>query len=185
MDYSKLFLVRLYNEYRSFFWVCVVFIIFQFMFSVKRVQNFPFFTFDMYSRPVEVPNKLNKTTIKLDDLKFDFSQLNPWTEYTLINTFDLFRFYKLTNQDVWAHTIIDRKNKYFFLKGLDDHQLINAKEDYDKYPKWVFDFLENSLNTETKKNSLEFLISTYEVKNRVLVLKEEKSEFKINNNEAN
>ena len=49
----------------------------------------------------------------------------------------------------------------------------------------MFDFLENSLNTETKKNSLEFLISTYEVKNRVLVLKEEKSEFKINNNEAN
>ena len=90
------------------------------MFSVKRVQNFPFFTFDMYSRPVEVPSKIKQTTIKLDDLKFDFSQLNPWTEYTLINTFDLFRFYKLTNQDVWAHTIIDRKNKYFFLKGLDD-----------------------------------------------------------------
>lgn len=182
MKLEQLFLFKLFKEYRPFFWVCVFFIAFQIFFSAKRIQNFPFFTFDMYSRPVEVPKTINIPLIKIDDLKFDFSTLNPWTEYTVLNTFDLFRFFKLSNQDVWAHTIIDRKNKYFFLKGFDDHLLINQKEDYDKYPAWIFDYLENALNSKTKKNSMEFSIATYNVKDRKLIYKEEKSLFKINNN---
>lgn len=182
MNKENLFLVKLFREYKVFFWICVVFIILQAFFMIKRVQNFPFFIYDMYSRHVTIHDTIHFNMIMLDDQEFDYTRLPHWSEQTVLGTFDLYRDYRKRKEDNWARVIRSRFSTSSSLGAYLNNTLTNSSAQYNKYPSWIFNYIDNITGAEAKSNSIEFIDAYYKVDNYELKPINQVSLFRLENN---
>lgn len=182
MNKENLFLVKLFREYKIFFWVCLVFILLQTFFTIKRVQNFPFFIFDMYSREVTIPDTIHFNMIMLDDQEFDYTRLPHWSEQTLLGTFDLYRDYRTRKEDNWARVIRKRFPETSFLGSYLNNTLTNTAVQYNKYPNWIFNYIDNITGADAKSNSIEFIDAYYKVNGYDIQPINQVSLFRLENN---
>jgi len=67
--------------------VCIlIFILGEIFFNVKRIQNFPFFIYDMYSRPQQAQSIYEVYSIYCNGKLFDYTKLGDYQEGILIQT---------------------------------------------------------------------------------------------------
>jgi hypothetical protein len=140
LNYDNWYLVRVWKQSKLLFLILILFIVFQILFSAKRIQNFPFFTYDMYSRPIEKPDVFTLYIVKSNQKVFDYTQLTNTAENKLLSTVQSYESNILSYPDFVHETVLNKrfynKNRlttYEFIKeGLSNDAGINTT-----FPKWL------------------------------------------------
>lgn len=118
----------------------VLFMAGQVYFSAKRIQSFPFFTFDMYSRPYHEAEVFTLYEVFCDGRRMDYTCLTNTQEATLLSS--------LLNYENEIHALPaspdDVLIEHRFSKHVSPAQyafirdgLINNREAIDAYPGWL------------------------------------------------
>lgn len=84
MNNSNWYLIRVWKQNKILFAFILFFIFLQSFFIIKRVQNFPFFIFDMYSRPIDKPETFTLFIVN-DEQLLDYTKLTNIEEAKLLS----------------------------------------------------------------------------------------------------
>lgn len=148
MNLNQLYLVKVFKQSKLLFVGVMVFIFFQLFFNFKRIHSFPWFVWDMYSRPVKV-NKVNSIyEIVVDGESIPYTELPYWGEIGVYKTFRMYNKMVINQyQDPMDAAI---KNKCRFLPDafypiLND-KINNQGFETATYPAWLHQYLEKQLN---------------------------------------
>jgi len=134
-----MFLIKVYKQWKAFFWVILIALVTQFFFMVKGIQNIPFFLYHMYGYAHQSRDSINVILVKTPD-----GYMNPFelsgreSEMLMYNVLD---YIKMKRND-WKDDLIPTVKKRFsnrvsastynFLqKGL-----VNDSSNFSKYYDW-------------------------------------------------
>ena len=171
----SIYLIKVWKESKALFIFLFIFIFFQFFFISKRIQNFPFFIFDMYSRPIEKPTTFSIYEIKANGKSVDYTSFKNTQENTILNSIQTYSTAKKEFPKSIYETLIEHrfKNKisttnYQFIKnGLTNNQA-------------TFDYFDNWLNRYCIQSNIDFSVykNTYNFQNKskidsILILSED------------
>lgn len=85
MNYNNWYLIRAWKQSKILFVAIVIFLSFQLFFSIKRIQNFPFFTYDMYSRKIEKPITFSLYEVKINNKTINHIRFTNLKESILLS----------------------------------------------------------------------------------------------------
>ncbi|HUM53422.1 MAG TPA: hypothetical protein PK431_16485 [Chitinophagales bacterium] len=167
---QSIYLIKVWKESKALFIGIFIFIFFQFFFIAKRIQNFPFFIFDMYSRPIEKPSTFTIYEIKANGKSVDYTSFKNTQENTILNTIQTYETTEKVFPKSIYETVIEQrfKNKisssnYQFIKN----GLSNNKAAIDEFDNWLnryciqsngFSVYKNTYNFQTKQQIDSILI---------------------------
>lgn len=171
----SIYLIKVWKESKALFIFLFIFIFFQFFFIAKRIQNFPFFIFDMYSRPIEKPTTFSIYEIKANGKSVDYTSFKNTQENTILNSIQTYSTAKKEFPKSIYETLIEHrfKNKisttnYQFIKnGLSNNEAA------------IYEF-DNWLNRYCIQSNVDFSVykNTYNFQNKskidsILILSED------------
>ena len=115
----------------------------QVFFIAKRVHNFPFMIYDMYSRPVDAQEEQMHYRLIADTDTIDLIALPKFQEGRIIQYLDMYRIWMETGgNEVWSSALDQRVEKWSWLsKDRADRLLTNGAEAYDQFPGWLHDYI--------------------------------------------
>ena len=87
---SNLYFLKLWRTSPLLTIVIVCLCLMQAYFMYKRIHNFPFFIYDMYSRPVTEPKEIKVPVLYINGKETDYTRFPNWKEGAIVN---LFKFY--------------------------------------------------------------------------------------------
>lgn len=157
---QSLYLIRVWKESKILFIGILIFIFFQSFFIIKRVQNFPFFIFDMYSRPIEKPVTFTIYEITKNGKSFDYTALTNTKENVVLNSIRTYENAKKSYPNAPNEAVIEYrlKNKIFaknyqFIKD----GLTNDKATIDAFGNWINRYLiKSNVDFSIYKNTYDF-----------------------------
>lgn len=158
------YLIKVWKESKLLFIGIIIFIFFQFFFIAKRVQNFPFFIFDMYSRPIEKPTTFSIYEIKQNEQTINYTAFTNTKENVVLNTIKTYESAKQSFPYAINEAVIEHrfKNKisslnYQFIR----YGLINDKESIAKFDNWLNQYLiQSNVDFSVFKNTYNFQSKT-------------------------
>jgi len=125
----------------------MVLIAFQAFFIYKRVQNYPFMIYDMYSRP-EAKNKIaNQYLIVASKDTIILSKLPIHLEGRIRNSLNHYEYHHIHGEDPWTPALESRaeRMKNEKIRNRMRSTLSNDRLDVDRYPVWLKEFLERKV----------------------------------------
>lgn len=125
----------------------------QVFFIVKRVHNYPFMIFDMYSRP-ETPVDRSSQYLIIADRDTVYTSTFPiLAEGRLIRTLDIYRHYQVNGVDYWDPALSSRQDRWLgqhtpgkWLYRRSDRLLRQDPAAMDEVPGWLHGILEQHLH---------------------------------------
>jgi len=166
LNYKKWYLVRVWKQNKILFAFILYFILLQSFFTIKRVQNFPFFIFDMYSRPIDKPETITIYEIKYANKSLPYTQLTDVKESMLLSQIKAYQANKQAFPDFVHQQVLDNRfknklsNKSFqFVKN----GLSNDSTFKKMFPIWLNKMYLNSSNGYSIKEN------TYRVSDKKLL----------------
>ncbi len=158
------YIIRLFKQSKLLFVLFCGFLSFQLFFTTKRVHNYPFYIYDMYSRPVDIHNTHSLYEIIVNDQPLEYTGLTIWKEGVIINTLRLFEFKKDNNgDDPWAPALKDRdsriNNAQFSARA--NHYLLNNQDDFNRFPEWLATYISNSTRQKVHRLSINKVTYVY------------------------
>ena len=159
---KSIYLIKVWKESKPLFICIIAFIILQFFFIAKRVQNFPFFIFDMYSRPIEKPATFSLYRIEQFQDAINYTSFTNTKENIVLNTIKTYQlskqsYPKAPNEAVIEHRFknnVSCKNYQFIKDGLmNDIASIYSYQDWLSYycSCYEIDIKEHMYDYDTKK----------------------------------
>lgn len=157
---QSIYLIKVWEESKALFIFLFIFIFFQFFFIAKRIQNFPFFIFDMYSRPIEKPSSFTIYEIKINGKTLDYTTLTNTKENVLLNSIYTYEnakqvFPKSTNEAVIEHRFKNKisASSYQFIKN----GLTNNQAAIDEFDNWLNRYcIQSNVDFSVYKNTYNF-----------------------------
>lgn len=159
MNYSNWYLIRVWKQSKFLFLCFLLFIAFQVFFSAKRIQNFPYFTYDMYSRIIEKPDVFTLYELKNQQHAVNYTSLTNLKENLLLNTLKAYEDYSNSFPEYYHDEVLKKRFKdkvssrtYQFIHD----GLITDAAFKQQFPVWI--------NTNFKVSDDSFLIekNTYQ-----------------------
>lgn len=156
MHYNNWYLIRLFRKNKLIFIGVLIFIAFQIYFNNKRVHSFPFFVWDMYSRPQTLPSELTQTEVFIDGKRFDITKLSIWEELTVLNTSKYYSSLRANNYHDFKDEVVKKRthflpnNVYSFVA----YKIENGKTATEAYPAWLHQYLEKITHSKIKSVEL-------------------------------
>jgi hypothetical protein len=117
-------------------------------FNIKRIQNFPFFIYDMYSHPQQIQSVYKVYTIYVNGKVYDYSLLGDYQEGILLNTI---KQYEMAVHSKMLQPALYQKFQHIQSKTLEDRITKQCFADFTAlayYPSWLFHTLQK-LNNDT------------------------------------
>lgn len=133
-----MFLSRVYQQWRSFFWVLLLFSGAQFFFMIKGIENTPFFLYSMFSTPHRQRDSLPVYLIKTPSGYFNHTLLSNREVELLLNNAENVSSLKDKGDPIFS-VIENRFGKYAYLDGFRMYacqQLCNSPAALARYPDW-------------------------------------------------
>ncbi len=134
-----MFLRKVYQQWRTFFWLILIALCAQFFFMVKGIENVPFFLYHMYSAAHQPKDSFNVILIKTPKGYPDLSRLSGREFEMLMNNVpNYIKMKRNSNLDNIIPTVESRfkgrvtENTWRFLQ----QGLINDSTDLSGYPGW-------------------------------------------------
>lgn len=167
--WSNLYLVRLFQSNKFLFAFVIVFIFFQLYFNQKRIHSFPWFVWDMYSRPSVVPKENSQFVLVFDNKIFNHTKLPYWKEEVIFKTIKMYNWQIQNNYNDPMRSAVQHRTKYFNkqIEKYAENQILNHKKNYEyAYKNWLLNYIKknisNSFTTcELKEIKLEFVNNNY------------------------
>lgn len=139
MNNNKWYLIRVWKQNKILFVFILFFIILQTFFIIKRVQNFPFFIFDMYSRPIDKPETFTLFIVN-DEQLLDYTTLTNLEEAKLLSHIkayqaNLYSYPNFVHQQVLDYRCKNKLSNqhYQFIKdGLNNDSTFKKE-----FPSWL------------------------------------------------
>ena len=141
---SQWYVIKLWRTSRTLFAVIALFSTVQVSFTIKRIHNFPFFIYDMYSRPAQKPEKVSVPVLYVNDTMRNYALLPNWKEGALLN---LSKFY------IGSMDKISQPERVFKQRFGNRFQMIGTKiypdsSAYLAFPEWYAGYLSACFNTD-------------------------------------
>lgn len=151
--FRDLFLVRAWKQSKGIFLFILLFIGFQLLFNLKRMQTFPFIVWDMYSRHQEVPEVSSQYVFYLDGKLYDHTQLPIWKEETAMKSFRMYNWQKMNYGHDPMDEVVKHRTRHFpeFVYRYAARRINNHAETYVNYPDWLFYYLRKATQSYFKK----------------------------------
>lgn len=134
-----MFLLKVYQQWRAFFWVILFAFTAQFFFMVKGIENIPFFLYHMYSYPHVSKDSFNVILIKTQGRYLDPYKLSGRESEMLMNNVS---HYNQMKKKSWnepiTQTVTERfknrvpGNTYNYLQK----SLVNDSASFSRYINW-------------------------------------------------
>lgn len=179
---NRWYLYRLFQSNKLLFWSVIVFIFFQIYFNQKRIHSFPWFVWDMYSRPLPIKKDNSLFVLVLDGKTYNHTQLPNWKEETIIKTNKLYKRLIESNHHDPIANAVNSRTKYVGknIKKYAQKQLLNQKNDYAlNYENWLYQYVQR--NVAIKFNQLELKEIKLKWQNNQYLLVDTLTHFKIQN----
>lgn len=153
------YFIKLWNKSKLLFFVLLVFCIMQLYFNQKRIHNFPWFVWDMYSRYSEPPKQNSLFVYYLDGKPYNHTQLSIFQEEVLFYTSKQFRWLVQYNYQDPSVATIKKRTQHLPIRIQDYaiRNISNQGEDYMYYTQWVYDYLKKTNNLPFTKLELKEL----------------------------
>ena len=153
-------MVKVWKQSKILFLAIVVFTSFQVLFSVKRVQNFPFFIYDMYSRTIDKPEVFTVYEIKLNGITTDYSAFTNTKESFFLSQIQAYESNLQSYPFISQQEVLDDRfknkvspNTYQFIKT----GLSNDPSFIKEFPIWLNrNFLQTNHSFTVEKNTYSF-----------------------------
>jgi len=144
----------------------LLFIAFQAFFIFKRVHNYPFMIYDMYSRPEQKHTSTNQYLIIAGKDTILLSDLPLMLEGRILKSLKIYENHLVHGEDPWSPALNSRmeRMKNAWLTNRMRTSLVNSKERVDAYPMWLQDFLERKV-LRRSISGLEVYSNTIELQN--------------------
>lgn len=139
-----MFLKRLYQQWKTMFWVVILFMICQAFFMYKAVETIPFFLYNMYSTRQHTLDTTYATVITVNGKEFNTDRLSGYEKETLLASLSYFRklkdhgYYATDTQTIknrLSGTIPDRWYNLFYKRLTND--LVNEKMFFSWWMKYL------------------------------------------------
>lgn len=139
--------------------ILLVAVVFQVLFMVKRVHNYPFMIYDMYSRPIDAKPAIAHYRIIADRDTLNLISLPKFQEGRIIRSLDIYRISLETDGgDPWMDALEARQAKWsWFSKVRSDRFLRNDPERVAEFPVWLHRHMEKHVTG----NSIDSLLVEY------------------------
>jgi hypothetical protein len=141
---SQWYITRLWRTSRTLFAVLAIFCAIQIFFTVKRIHNFPFFIYDMYSRPAQQPEKISVPVLYVNDTLRNYTRLPNWKEGAILN---LGKFYIGTKDKVSQPERVFKQRFGDRLPSVGP-KIYPDSAAYQAFPAWYAGYLSICFNTE-------------------------------------
>ena len=155
-----MFLKKVYQIWRPFFWLIVFFTIGQAYFMFKGIENAPFFIYSMFSTIHQDTDSLPVVLIKTPEGYYNHSKLSNREAEMLLNNADFFStMNRIQSQDP-IKTVIDRRfsgNSMGQWRIYANNQLSNNAASLARYPEWWKKYFTSVSNK--KEGDIELVLS--------------------------
>jgi len=153
---KKLYLVRLFRQNKIMFIFVLIFIFFQGLFNYKKAHSFPWYVWDMYSRPQTIADTITQTEIFIDNKRMDITSIPIWQEATILNTYKMYNWMRMNNYNDPMQEVVKNRTIYFSEKtrSFIAYKINNHKEETIQYPRWLLHYLETITDKEIREVAL-------------------------------
>lgn len=150
--FNDFYLVRLFRQNKILFVFVLLFIFFQFYFNQKRIHSFPWFVWDMYSRVETLPDTITQTEVFVDGVRLDITGMSIWEESTILHTYKMYNWQKMNNYNDPMNETVKERTRYFpqQVYHFVAYKINNHREEAEKYPDWLHQYLETVLKKKIK-----------------------------------
>lgn len=152
------YLYRLFRSNKMLFIFVLVFIFFQIYFNQKRIHSFPWFVWDMYSRPYSPPNETSVFVIALDGKIYNHTQLPIWKEEIIFKTNKMYNWQVIQNFQDPMKSVVDSRTRFFkndIIYNYTQGRILNNKSEYEyAYKIWFKNYVNANIGSSFK--TLEF-----------------------------
>lgn len=132
------------NRFVAIILACfIAFALFQALFIYKRVHNYPFMIFDMYSRPEQPYKAVHLYDVVADGDTVDLYGLPLYTEGAIRNSLRLYEFRLTGKPDPWAPALDSRLARLGRVHAARtaNRRLRNDDSAVEAYPGWLKEYL--------------------------------------------
>lgn len=119
----------------------------QAFFMYKRVHNYPFMIYDMYSRPEKAVAMTSEYVIAADGVPIRTTCLPLLQEGMLLNSIHIYDICVSQENMPWERALDSRIDRISgkFLSARMDRQLRISGNDLERYPSWLHEYLEDKV----------------------------------------
>ncbi|MFN8259868.1 MAG: hypothetical protein U0X41_02905 [Chitinophagales bacterium] len=162
--FQNLYLVRVFRQNKILFAFILLFIGFQIYFNNKRIHSFPFFVWDMYSRPATLPDTLTQTEVFVDGKRLDVTKLPIWEELSILHTYKMYNWQRINDYNDPMDEVVRLRTKYFpeRIYSFAAWKINNHASEAATYPAWLKQYLEKTLDRKIKSVELRDVQYKYE-----------------------
>jgi hypothetical protein len=148
MNWNQLYLVKVFKQSKWLFAGILIFIFFQIFFNVKRIHSFPWFVWDMYSRPEQVSEVNSCYEIYADGQRISYTDLPFWGEIGVYKTFRSYNWMVKNDYHDPMDEAVKNKCRYLpaFVYPYLSYKINNQGFETATYPAWLHQYLEHQLN---------------------------------------
>jgi len=163
-----MFLIKVYKQWKAFFWVIIIALLAQFFFMAKAIENIPFFLYHMYSYAHQPKDSIPVVLIKTSDGYLNPFELSGRESELLMNNI---LYYTKMKKNNWNDPLIPTVEKRFSKRVPANtllylqQGLVNDSIDFSGYTDWWLRYFK----TVAKKSyDSATVVSGYVKYNRVL-----------------
>jgi hypothetical protein len=127
-----------------------IFCAFQAFFIAKRIHNYPFMIYDMYSRPEQAAASAVHYLVVADGDTLNLAALPIFTEGRIINNLDIYAHHLRYGEDYWSPALTSRQDRWIDgvfdrsrLRDRSDALLRNSAQKTGEFPAWLLGELEH------------------------------------------
>ncbi len=139
-----MFLIKVYKQWKAFFWGIIIALVAQFFFMAKAIENIPFFLYHMYGYAHMPKDSINVILVKTPDGYMNPFELSGRESEMLMNNILYYTKMKRNNWNDYLIPTVEKRflnrmpaNTFRFLQ----QGLINDSIDFSRYTDWWVRYL--------------------------------------------
>ncbi len=136
------YLIRVFKSSWLLGFCVVLFICGELFFNIKRIHNFPFFVYDMYSHPQQEKSIYQVYSIYINGKIFDYTKVGDYKEGILLQTLRQYEMAKQAKSLQPALFLKSQKMDSRFIRQRVAKQFFADSSAIDAYPSWFFHTLQ-------------------------------------------
>lgn len=170
---NHLYFIKLWRTSPLLAMVIICMCLLQGYFMYKRIHNFPFFVYDMYSRPVSEPKEVRVPVLYINGKETNYTRFPNWKEGAVVN---LFKFYTACEQgpSIAGKAFVRRFGNQFPTVY---QRITPSFEDVKRFPEWMAGFLEKCIHDSLSHYQMGYRL--YPVTNRQINMTEYEEDIRL------
>lgn len=147
------YFIKLYKANKYIFIVVIFFCFGQVFFSQKRIINFPWYTYDMYSRPYNLDTAKDVVFLYINDTLYNQENIPIWKESVIFNTAKMYNClseHQFSDPAIPTTYLVFRNMPESFKQYAVKH-INNQVSNPEEYKNWLVHYIKTNTHSIPKK----------------------------------